>query len=231
MKRIWRPFKIAFCIVVAAAGGDLFLPPAATAQEEVASAIRRYKDREVSTGYYERYEVRPRRFKPLVEIPGVRQGVFPYSPSAADVRIRHRLSDSHAGIPFYKDKTCASCHPGQTRDIHTVRGNITCRQCHGGEPIASNDFFYSPMNPIRRHAYVCAKCHPGASASFAAYVVHAPNPASPGTLETFPVLFYAFWAMVVIAVGTFLVFLPHTALWGIRELFMKKEKTKRVPTV
>ena len=32
--------------------------------------------------------------------------------------------------------------------------------------------------------------------------------------------------MVFIAVGTFVVFLPHTILWGIRELLIKKEKTK-----
>ncbi|NIO08621.1 MAG: hypothetical protein GTN46_04735, partial [Gammaproteobacteria bacterium] len=50
-----------------------------------------------------------------------------------------------------------------------------------------------------------------------------------GTLKTFPVLFYAFWIMIVIAVGTFALFLPHTILWGIRELFTKKEKTDREP--
>jgi hypothetical protein len=55
--------------------------------EEVASAIRRYREHEVSTGYYEEYEVKPRRMVPLVEIPGVRRGLFPYSPSAAKVRV------------------------------------------------------------------------------------------------------------------------------------------------
>ena len=46
-------------------------PPVSLAQEEVASALRRYKDKELSTGYYEEYEVRPRRQRPFVEIPGV----------------------------------------------------------------------------------------------------------------------------------------------------------------
>lgn len=72
---------------------------------------------------------------------------------------------------------------------------------------------------------MCAKCHEGASASYASYVVHAPNPALASTLKTFPILFYVFWIMVVIAVGTFVIFLPHTILWGIRELLIKKEKT------
>jgi hypothetical protein len=30
----------------------------------------------------------------------------------------------------------------------------------------------------------------------------------------------------VLAVGTFLVFLPHTAMWGIRELLVVKRKKK-----
>ena len=207
----------------------LLLPEPAAAQEETASAIRRYKDREASTGYYEEYEVKPRRQRPFVEVPGVRRGIFPYSPTSARVRVRTRLADSHQGIKFYNRRRCEECHIQETKDIHTVRANLTCRQCHGAEPIASIEHYYSPMNPIRRHAYACAKCHEGASASYASYVVHAPNPSLAGTLQSFPVLFYAFWIMIVIAVGTFAVFLPHTALWGIRELFIKKEKTNREP--
>ena len=200
------------------------------AQEEVASAFRRYKDREVSTGFYEEYEVLPRRTRPVIAVPGVGPGVFSYSPSAAQVRIRSRLANSHQGIKFYNVLRCEYCHVQQTTGLHTVRAGLTCRQCHGGEPIASIEHIYSPMNPIRRHAYVCAKCHEGSSASFASYVIHPPNPANVAALESFPVLFYVFWFMVVLAVGTFLVFLPHTAIWGIRELLvakkMKKENTK-----
>ncbi len=216
-------------LALAMLGVLLFLPEPAAAQEEAASAIRRYKDREASTGYYEEYEVKPRRQRPFVEIPGVRRGLFPYSPTSASVRVRARLADSHQGIKFYARRRCEECHVQETKDIHTVRANLTCRQCHGAEPIASIDHYFSPMNPIRRHAYVCAKCHQGASASYASYVVHAPNPSLAGTLKTFPVLFYAFWIMIVIAVGTFALFLPHTILWGIRELFIKKEKTDREP--
>jgi hypothetical protein len=216
--------KIFVMLALSAAGAVLLLPPPASAQEEVASSLRRYKDREASTGYYEEHEVRPRHGRAFVEVPGLRGGVLPYSPSSAKVRVRSRLADSHMGIAFYKEKTCQSCHPEQAKDIHTVRANLTCRQCHGGEPIASIQYFQSPMNPIKRHAYVCAKCHPGASASYAAYVIHEPRPSQASTLKTFPLLAYAFWIMVAIAVGTFVLFLPHTFLWGLRELFMKKEK-------
>lgn len=202
------------------------LPPLAKAQEEVSSAFRRYKDLEVSTGFYEEYEVKPRRQSPLVEVPGVRRGLFPYSPSAARVRVRTHLADSHRGIQFYQRRRCEECHIRETKDIHTVRANLTCRQCHGGEPIASIEHYYSPLNPIRRHAYVCAKCHQGANASYASYVVHEPAPSSTDAREAFPVLFYAFWIMVVIAVATFALFLPHTLLWGVRDLFIKRRNDK-----
>ena len=198
----------------------------AFAQEEVASYIRRYKGHEVSTGFYEQYEVKPRRMAPLVEVPGVTRGIFPYSPTAAKVRTRTRLADSHLGIRFYQRRRCEDCHIRETRDIHTTRANLTCRQCHGAEPIASLGHYYSPFNPIRKHAYVCAKCHEGANASYASYVVHTPNPALAATQKPVPFSIENSSCPVVLAGGTFLVFLPHTALWGIRELFMKKEKAE-----
>lgn len=124
----------------------------------------------------------------------------------------------------YARRTCEECHPRQTRDIHTTRVKKTCRQCHGPEPIAGVNHYHSIMNSNRRHIFVCSKCHEGASDSFAQYRIHAPFPASLKTLEEMPILFFVFWFMVAIAAGTFAVFLPHTVLWGIRELFIKKDK-------
>ena len=208
--------------------GVLFLlPEPAIGQEEVASSIRRYKDREASTGYYEEYEVLPRRQRPFVEIPGVEQGVFPYSPVAAQVRVRTRLADSHRGIKFYWRRRCEDCHITETRDIHTTRANLTCRQCHGGEPVASINHYFSPLNPIRKHAYVCAKCHEGASASYASYVIHEPSAGSALARTGFPILYYAYWFMLVLLVGTMAFFIPHSFLVGLRELFRKKRKDEK----
>ena len=202
------------------------LPEPATGQEEVASSIRRYKDREASTGYYEEYEVLPRRQSPFVEIPGVKRGIFPYSPTAAQVRVRTRLADSHRGIKFYNRRRCEDCHVPETRDIHTTRANLTCRQCHGGEPVASINHYFSPLNPIRKHAYVCAKCHEGASASYASYIVHEPAAGSSIARTNFPILYYTYWFMLVLLIGTLAFFIPHSFLVGLRELFKNKRKTK-----
>ena len=205
----------------------LLIPGPASAQEEVASSIRRYKEHEVSTGFYEEYEARPRHQRPFVGVPGLRRGLFPYSPSAASVRSRTRLADSHRAIKFYWGRRCEDCHITETRDIHTTRANLTCRQCHGGEPIASIEHYYSPLNPIRKHAYVCAKCHEGASASYASYVIHEPSAGSALARTGFPLLYYTYWFMLVLLFGTLAFFIPHSFLVGLRELFRKKRKAEK----
>ncbi|MBU1612071.1 MAG: hypothetical protein KKC99_09530, partial [Proteobacteria bacterium] len=139
---------------------------------------------------------------------------------------RRMLADSHWNIPFYFERTCTdrACHPGLEKNTHSLRANISCRQCHGGEPISSIGHYYSPMNPIRRHAYVCAKCHEGAGASFARYLVHEPNPLALETRTTFPKLYYSTWAMTLLVVGTLAFFLVHTGLWIIRELITRRRE-------
>ncbi len=187
-------------------------------QEEVASAIRRYKGYESSTGYYEEFEVKPNRIRPFVGVSEVKKSVFSYSPAASEVRVRTRLSDSHYGIRFYENLSCQYCHPAEAMDIHTTRANLSCRQCHGAEPIASIEHYYSSLNPIRKHAYVCSKCHEGASASFASYIVHEPAPGSPEARKTFSELYYAYWFMMFLLTVTLAFFIPHSFLVGLREL-------------
>ncbi len=141
----------------------------------------------------------------------------------ARVRYRRLLADAHLGLRFYKQLACVRCHPRQGRSLHHARSQIACRQCHGPDPIAGNRHYSSKLNPRRRFVQICAKCHKGATKAFAAYIVHEPNPAYKTTQKSFPLLFYAFWAMMAIAVGTFAVFLPHSIFWGWRE-FRNTEK-------
>lgn len=210
-------------------------PPAAPAQEEVTSPIRRYKDREASTGYYEEYEVKPRRARPFVRQPEVVRRysapVTRYRPRAAvEPNVRSRMEDSHAGIQFYELRSCVECHLEEARHSHTTRGNLTCRQCHGGEPIAGINYYYSPLNPIRRHAYVCAKCHEGANVSFATFLVHEPKAGAAATRKTFASLYYSNWFMYLLIVGTMAFFGLHTLIWVGRESYHAlREKMKPEP--
>ncbi len=191
-------------------------------QEEVTSPIYRYRER-VATGYYEGYEVSPRRHRAILPVPPTRRGLFPFGSSSATVRIRARLPDSHQGLKFYYRSTCIECHPREALNIHSTRANITCRQCHGPEPIAAINHYFSPMNPIRRHTYICAKCHEGANINFAGFQVHEPPAGALETRKTFPVLFYAYWGMLLLFVGTLAFFVPHSFMVGLRELVNPKE--------
>jgi hypothetical protein len=208
------------------------LPAPASAQEEVADPIRRYKDREASTGYYEDYEVKPRRLQPFIKAPreAPPQRPFPSSTSVGPMRNRTFLADSHQGIQFYEHRRCEDCHITEGKHSHTVRGNITCRQCHGGEPIAGINYYYSPLNPIRRHSYICAKCHEGANPSFATYMVHEPPAGASNTRKIFASLYYTNWFMYLLIVGTLCFFGLHTLIWIGKESYHAiHEKMKPKP--
>lgn len=201
----------------------ILLPGPVSGQEEVASGYYHYRSTEMSTGVYEQYEVRPRGTQARAGSASL-QGrglsrVEDYEDRALN---RVFLNDAHQGLDNYEQRRCVDCHTEEaSNNRHHVRHGITCRQCHGGEPIASSSHFFSRLNPIRQHTHVCAKCHEGAGRSFALYTVHEPNPIMAGTAADFPGLFYAFWIMIVIALLTFAVFLPHTLLWGLRELLAR----------
>lgn len=198
------------------------------AQKEVTSEVYRYRDREKSAKQYEKYEYKPRSHLPFVKGQIPRRELIEIAPTAERVRHRKYLEDAHWGLKFYERRTCVDCHPQQSRSMHSIRLNLTCRHCHGPEPIAGIAHYYSTMNPRRRYAFVCSKCHKGANFSYSTFKVHEPNPAARTTLNTFPALSVVFWGMIAIAVGTFLVFLPHTFLWGLREILSlggeKREK-------
>ena len=194
----------------------------AWSQEAGTARIYRYRER-VASGYYEGYEVSPRRARARKQRPGTGRDLFQYGSSSAMVRVRARLPDSHQGLKFYNRNTCIECHPEEARNLHSARAGITCRQCHGLEPIPAINHYYSPMNPIRRHTYICAKCHEGATAAFAGFYVHEPPSMSLATKKIFPVLFYASWGMLFLLAGTLAFFVPHSLMVGLRELFDRKK--------
>ncbi len=176
--------------------------------EEVVEASRRYRYYELSRGFYESHEMRPMG-QGEGQPKGMKTGMYH----------RSRLADAHQGILFYAGRRCEACHPDNAASKHGVRGNLTCRQCHGSEPIAGIAHYYSPMNPIRRHAYVCARCHEGAGASFATYRIHEPIPGSMEAKQSFPSLHYTHRFMLGLLLGVLGLFSLHALMLGLRELF------------
>ncbi len=211
--------KTAAKAMVAAAVLIVAVGPA-TAQRVPITTTDRYPAEEVSSGYYdERESVLPGAYQLYLQTPQSLGAFWGTGPRAAGIDRRSFAADAHAAERGYSPvRDCLDCHQGLERNLHSARTTVTCRQCHEDEPIAGVFHYYSELNPIRRHAYVCAKCHQGATANFAAYVVHEPNPVSGETRGSFPALFYVVWVMLILAGGVFVFFIPYTLAWGVREL-------------
>jgi len=193
-------------------------PAIATAQDSRVSNMGQYSESSASTGYFRQSETLPGSYQLYLQGHEVKGGFWGIGPGGGAVKRQSFSADAHAGVRNYRpNRDCASCHTQSVKNIHTARTTVTCRQCHRGQPIAGIHHYYSPLNPIRRHAYVCAKCHQGATANFATYLVHEPNPLAVATAQKFPALFYGVWIMAIIAGGVFIVFIPYVTLWGIRD--------------
>ena len=175
-----------------------------------------------TTGYFRDQDTLPGSYRFYQQLPGGEAGLWGMGPSRPKLSKSSFRVDAHEGVANYGPQVrCNKCHEPQTKDLHGLRMDIRCVQCHRSQPVAGVFHYYSPLNPIRRHAYVCAKCHEGATPSFASYMVHEPNPLASTTRDTFPVLYYAVWFMLILAGGVFVIFLPYTAFWWIRDLIAK----------
>jgi hypothetical protein len=65
----------------------------------------------------------------------------------------------------------------------------------------------------------CQKCHSDATRRFAGYLTHATH----HDPKKFPFLFWTFWGMTALLIGTFTVSGVHTLLWLPRAFQMRRE--------
>jgi hypothetical protein len=68
-------------------------------------------------------------------------------------------------------------------------------------------------------AATCQKCHAGATRRFAGYLTHATH----HDPRKYPFLFYTFWGMTALLLGTFVLGGVHTLLWLPRAFQMRRE--------
>ncbi len=115
-------------------------------------------------------------------------------------------------------QTCGRCHEEVAETyFDTYHGKVSklgsgaaakCHDCHGAHDVLP---VTDPSSHLSRRNIVatCAKCHPGSQRRFAGYLTHATHhdPAR------YPALFYTFWAMTGLLVGTFTFFGAHTLIW------------------
>jgi cytochrome b subunit of formate dehydrogenase len=119
------------------------------------------------------------------------------------------------------DIMCGECHKEQLKGYRdTFHGKAmalgraevaACYDCHGHHDIVDTSDTASHINGDNR-LKTCQKCHPAANANFAQYIVHADH----SDKERYPQLYYVFWFMTLLLVGTFAFFALHTILWLFR---------------
>ena len=132
--------------------------------------------------------------------------------------------------------SCGKCHEAIAKTyFDTYHGKVSklgyaktakCHDCHG-----SHDVF--GVNDIRSHlshqniVQTCQQCHPSANRRFAGYLTHSTH----HDPDKYPWLFWSFWGMTALLVGTFAGAWLHTLLWIPRALQMRRMYPHHPPKV
>ncbi len=128
---------------------------------------------------------------------------------------------------------CGNCHKYQTETyFETYHGKASllsggektakCSDCHGSHDILPS--YYSSSKLHRTNVVeTCRKCHPNSNRKFTGYLTHATH----HDKEKYPYLYYTFWGMSSLLIGTFAFFGLHTLFWfprSFRERFKQRRK-------
>jgi len=133
-----------------------------------------------------------------------------------------------AGFRLQMMDQCGKCHTAITESyFDTYHGKVSrlgyvktakCSDCHGAHDIL-------PVNDTRSRlsreniVKTCGKCHAGSHRRFAGYLTHATH----HDPEKYPFLFWTFWGMTTLLLGTLTLSGLHTIAWLPRSLQYRKE--------
>ncbi|MEW6702111.1 MAG: cytochrome c3 family protein [Bacteroidota bacterium] len=127
---------------------------------------------------------------------------------------------------------CGKCHEKVTETyFDTFHGKVSklgsvraarCYDCHGAHNILPVE---NPESKLSRGNIIetCKKCHANSNRKFVGYLTHATH----HNREKYPYLFYTFWGMIILLVGTFTFFGIHTLMWFPRALKERKKISRR----
>jgi cytochrome b subunit of formate dehydrogenase len=129
---------------------------------------------------------------------------------------------------------CGRCHQQITEAFfETFHGKVSklgylqtakCYDCHGAHDILPVN---NPRSRLSRNNIVntCGKCHTGSHRQFAGYLTHATH----HDPKKYPFLFYTFWGMTSLLVGTLLISGAHTVAWLPRSLAYRRQAKNGPP--
>lgn len=123
---------------------------------------------------------------------------------------------------------CGDCHQEIAKSyFDTYHGKVSklgylktakCYDCHGAHDILP---VWNPKSHLSRANVVrtCAQCHPGANRRFAGYLTHATH----HDPKKYPFLFYTFWGMTGLLLGTLTLAGIHTIAWIPRSIQFRRK--------
>jgi cytochrome b subunit of formate dehydrogenase len=148
-------------------------------------------------------------------------------PTCEDCHSSHTIGRTDlTDFRFRMMDQCGRCHESEAATFFdTFHGKVSrlgsagaakCYDCHGTHNILP------PANPestlARAHVVeTCGQCHAGSHRRFAGYLTHATH----HDAQKYPWLFWSFWAMTALLVGTLSFALLHTVAWLVR-LFLTR---------
>lgn len=159
------------------------------------------------------------KFRTSIHSPQVSDEPPEELPVCNDCHASHRILRSDV-TDFRMEirEQCGGCHPDVTESyFDTFHGKVSklgyaaaaqCYDCHGSHEILPPD---NPSSMLSRQNIVetCGQCHEGSHRNFAGYLTHATH----HDRTKYPILFYTFWFMTTLLVGTLIVAGAHTLMW------------------
>jgi cytochrome b subunit of formate dehydrogenase len=140
-------------------------------------------------------------------------------PTCEDCHSAHTISRTDRGdFRLRMMNQCGRCHEEEaTTFFDTFHGKVSrlgdagaakCSDCHGTHNIHSPN---EPSSTLSRRNIVatCSQCHDGVSERFTGYLTHATH----HDAAKWPFLFWSFWGMTVLLVGTLSFAVIHTLAW------------------
>ncbi len=150
-------------------------------------------------------------------------------PTCEDCHASHTIS--RADKPGFRTRMmeqCGHCHVDQAETFFdTFHGKVSrlggegvakCYDCHGTHDILPPT---EPASRLSRDNVVetCGNCHEGSHRRFAGYLTHATH----HDRDRYPYLFWSFWGMTALLVGTLTVALLHTMAW-LSRLYLSRDE-------